>query len=343
MSHAPCHCKNQSLSLPVALANKVVHRHCVLPLQGAISTLMLCVPRHLRPVRKSQMLNTFCHRSVLKSALLFWLAPTALGVALAAPTEELGALINEYRNQSRQCGKTTLQAAGPLTPHAALNNLKIAGKDDLGQASRAGGYIPAKVEVLQISGVGSPSAAMTMLKKHYCEPLMDSKYVDIGVSRTATSWRVVLARPVVSANLKDWPDEGREILKLTNEARAQARNCGQKNFKAVGPLTWNAALGKASLAHSRDMASQNYFSHRSKNGTHVDGRVDEQGYAWRVVGENIAAGQGSAQQAVSGWLSSPSHCANLMRKDFSEMGAAYAIDKNSDTTIYWTQVFATPR
>jgi uncharacterized protein YkwD len=91
------------------------------------------------------------------------------------------------------------------------------------------------------------------------------------------------------------------------------------------------------------MASQNYFSHHSKNGGEVDSRVGQQNYAWRRVGENIAAGQGSAQQVVSAWLSSPPHCANLMGEGFSEMGAAYAIDKNSDATIYWTQVFATPR
>lgn len=39
---------------------------------------------------------------------------------------------------------------------------------------------------------------MDMLKKHYCEPLMDPQYVDVGVSRTANSWSVVLARPVLS-------------------------------------------------------------------------------------------------------------------------------------------------
>jgi uncharacterized protein YkwD len=71
--------------------------------------------------------------------------------------------------------------------------------------------------------------------------------------------------------------------------------------------------------------------------------VDRKGYAWRQVGENIAAGQGSAQQAVSAWLSSPPHCANLMNPNHREMGAAYAVNANSNSTIYWTQVFATPR
>ncbi|HCJ28080.1 MAG TPA: hypothetical protein DHV63_01935, partial [Pseudomonas sp.] len=60
-------------------------------------------------------------------------------------------------------------------------------------------------------------------------------------------------------------------------------------------------------------------------------------------GENIAAGQGSAEQAVSSWLASPGHCQNIMNPGFTEMGAAYATNPRSAATIYWTQVFGTPR
>lgn len=299
--------------------------------------------RHLRPVRECHAFEVCSRYRVLKHTALLFFAPTFLGVALAGPMDELVPQVNDYRNENRNCGGRNLQAVGPLAPRAGLSKLKTSCSDDLKEALRAQGYTPSKVHMLQVSGFGNPGAAMDMLKKHYCEPLMDPQYVDIGVSRTGNSWLVVLARPVVSPSLKDWPDEGREILKLTNEVRAKARQCGGRTFKAVAPLTWSAKLGAASLAHSRDMASQNYFSHRSKNGDQVDSRVGEQNYAWRGVGENIAAGQGSAQQVVSAWLSSPPHCANLMGEGFSEMGAAYAIDKNSDATIYWTQVFATPR
>ncbi len=42
---------------------------------------------------------------------------------------------------------------------------------------------------------------------------------------------------------------------------------------------------------------------------------------------------------MAGWLSSPGHCANIMSADFTEMGAAHAIERSSTSTIYWTQVF----
>jgi uncharacterized protein YkwD len=95
--------------------------------------------------------------------------------------------------------------------------------------------------------------------------------------------------------------------------------------------------------HSRDMANRNYFSHEAKDGSKADGRAKRVGYNWRRIGENIATGQGSSKQTMSGWLASPGHCANIMNRNFTEMGAAYAVNPKSDTTIYWTQVFGTPR
>ena len=64
-----------------------------------------------------------------------------------------------------------------------------------------------------------------------------------------------------------------------------------------------------------------------------------EGYPWRVIGENIAAGLGSPQQVVAGWLASPGHCANILSPDFAEMSAAYAINDEAAMEIYWTQVF----
>lgn len=91
------------------------------------------------------------------------------------------------------------------------------------------------------------------------------------------------------------------------------------------------------------MANNNYFAHAAKDGTRAGERAQQAQYRWQRIGENIAAGQDSAKSVMDGWLSSPGHCAKLMNPNFTEMGAAYAIDKNSDLLIYWTQVFGTPR
>jgi len=45
---------------------------------------------------------------------------------------------------------------------------------------------------------------------------------------------------------------------------------------------------------------------------------------------------------LEGWLASPGHCANLMNPAYTELGAAYAVDPQSDAAIYWTAMFGAP-
>ena len=118
--------------------------------------------------------------------------------------------------------------------------------------------------------------------------------------------------------------------------------CGERRFGPAPRLEWHEKLAAAALAHSRDMATHNYFSHYAKDGSTVGDRAARAGYTWSRIGENIATGQGSPEQVVAGWLNSPHHCANIMEPDFRQMGAAYFVNPVSDTVIYWTQVFGTP-
>lgn len=60
-----------------------------------------------------------------------------------------------------------------------------------------------------------------------------------------------------------------------------------------------------------------------------------------AVGENIAVGHTDVVMVIEGWLSSPGHCANIMRDAFTEMGAAMVEADGSEP--YWTQVLARPR
>src|SRR5208282_395323 len=73
-------------------------------------------------------------------------------------------------------------------------------------------------------------------------------------------------------------------------------------------------------------------------------RVRAAGFQSRgVVGENVAAGAVNADEVVRGWLASPEHCENLMDGRFSQMGVAYAVNLESSSAIYWTQLLASSR
>lgn len=132
-------------------------------------------------------------------------------------------------------------------------------------------------------------------------------------------------------------------IRLINEARSQSRNCGTNFFKATAPVSWNAVLLLAAQKHSVDMTQHNFFSHTGSDSSTVATRVNETGYEWRAIGENIAAGQNTAATVISGWLTSPGHCSNLMSPAFTHTAVACTEDSGADYTRYWTHVLATPQ
>ena len=76
-------------------------------------------------------------------ALVLLLAAPRL--AVAAPEEELVALINARRAEARDCAGKGAAATGPLAPSAALAQADTrATAGDLGQALAAAGYLAAK-------------------------------------------------------------------------------------------------------------------------------------------------------------------------------------------------------
>ena len=272
------------------------------------------------------------------------------GTTIADADTDLIGQINAYRSAPQTCNGKRSTGAASLTANPALAAVRIAAGDTqsaaggkLQDALRERGYAAAQVQVITVSGPSGADGVMRYLKERYCQSLLSANFTEIGILQSADTWRILLARPVLVTGLGDWREAGQEILKRTNAARAEARTCGTQRFNAAAPLRWAPKLGTAALAHSRDMAERNYFRHTGADNSEVDARATRQGYNWRRVGENIATGQGSPERVVSDWLSSPTHCANIMNGNFAEMGAAYAVNVKSDTTIYWTQVFGTPR
>jgi uncharacterized protein YkwD len=198
------------------------------------------------------------------------------------------------------------------------------------------------VQAISLSGPRDAAAALNVLRESFCTIVLDPQFVDIGVNQQGREWRILLARPLLTARLGDWQAEGQKLLEQLNSARSTARQCGNQPFAAAAPLTWNATLGSTAEAHSRAMANGNFFDHQDPDGRTPGDRAELAGYSGQRVGENIAAGLDTASKVIAGWLASPGHCANLMNPQFSELGAAYANDPKSDAGIYWTALFGAP-
>lgn len=146
--------------------------------------------------------------------------------------------------------------------------------------------------------------------------------------------------------LTSWPGQNpptnlnaftaREVLEEVNALRAEGCNCpGGRYFKPAQPLHWDEQLEKAAQDHADDMDRNRYFSHDSQDGTRFSRRIEQAGYNWTVVGENIAMGYPTARAVVAAWRNSRDHCPNMMNPEFRDMGVGRA-------GPYWVQDLAAP-
>jgi uncharacterized protein YkwD len=107
-------------------------------------------------------------------------------------------------------------------------------------------------------------------------------------------------------------------LCLLNEVR---RSRGLKRLRP------NTRLRRAAQRYSRQMAFNNFFSHRSPGGSTLLGRVRRTAYlsstrGW-MLGENIAWGAGplaTPRKTMRAWMRSPGHKRNILTRRFTEVG-----------------------
>lgn len=126
----------------------------------------------------------------------------------------------------------------------------------------------------------------------------------------------------------------RQVLKLTNKARASGATCGGKYRPPAPPLVWNKGLAKAAKKWSRHLSSTGKLSHnRLRERIKAVGlKVCRGRYAW---GENVAY-NASAAKVVAAWLRSASHCRNIMNPSYRLIGVGM-IQKGRRQ--YYTQLF----
>ena len=267
-----------------------------------------------------------------------------LAVGFDAAASDLYTAINRLRAGAGDCA--VAEKLPPLKPQAALERVArdLSRGDQLQPSLKAAGYRATRSSALNIRGDrAGAQAAGILAKQGNCRQLQDAAMTEIGIYLDARQVWIVMAAPFAPSVAVSEEAAGQRVLDLVNQARATPRYCGNRAFNAARPVRWNDSLAEASRLHAEEMARYNYFSHSGRDGSAPAQRVERAGYRYRSTGENIAAGQMKAEDAVAGWIKSPSHCANLMDPVFTEMGAAFAVNARSEMGVYWTQAFGTPR
>lgn len=105
------------------------------------------------------------------------------------------------------------------------------------------------------------------------------------------------------------------VIDLTNSARAQ--NGG------LPPLAENKILDLDAQMKLTDMLTKQYFEHVSPSGVGPADLANTVGYAYVIVGENLALGDfGTDANLVDAWMASPGHRANILNAHYQEIGVA---------------------
>lgn len=105
----------------------------------------------------------------------------------------------------------------------------------------------------------------------------------------------------------------REIVALSNAER-------EKN--GLIALSENPLLQQAAEAKAADMLASDYWAHYSPSGKSPWGFITGAGYKYVYAGENLARDFDDANEVVGAWMNSTSHRANLLDRNFREIGVA---------------------
>ncbi|KKR15199.1 MAG: hypothetical protein UT42_C0007G0015 [Candidatus Falkowbacteria bacterium GW2011_GWA2_39_24] len=128
--------------------------------------------------------------------------------------------------------------------------------------------------------------------------------------------------------------QSQKIIELTNNLRVSV---------GVNQLSVSSALTQSAYEKAQDMLMSQYFAHVGPDGRSLSDWLKSADYNYAVAGENLAMGFSQPEEVLVAWQKSPTHYANLIDPDFSEIGVgmvAGAYQKNETTFI--AQHFADP-
>ncbi len=122
------------------------------------------------------------------------------------------------------------------------------------------------------------------------------------------------------------------IFELVNEERA---------LVGLHPVTLNTTLEAQATEYACEMILYQFFDHVNPvTDSTLSARADQFGYDYYFIGENLAAGQTTPEEAMRDWMNSPGHRANILEPRFIELGVGVRV--GGDYGVYWVQEFGEP-
>jgi len=125
------------------------------------------------------------------------------------------------------------------------------------------------------------------------------------------------------------------LVDITNQDRSDNQ---------AAPLAPNALLQLAAQEKADDMASKGYFAHVTPEGYTPWHWLDQAGYSYKYAGENLAVNFFDSADVATAWMNSPEHRANVVKKEYTEIGIAMAEGQyQGHSTVFVVEFFGTPK
>ena len=131
--------------------------------------------------------------------------------------------------------------------------------------------------------------------------------------------------------------DSNQIISLTNIER-------KNNDSSLVNLKENSILEKIAAIRVKDMFNYQYFEHNSPTGDNASKEAAKNNYSYITIGENIALGNFDGSQGiVTAWMNSPGHRANILNKNYTEIGV-YEMKGTYKGQSVWiaVQIFGKP-
>ena len=125
--------------------------------------------------------------------------------------------------------------------------------------------------------------------------------------------------------------QAQAVLDLVNAERRKA---------GVPALTLSDKLTNIAYTKAKDMADKNYFSHQSPTYGSPFDMLKQFGVSYSYAGENIAAGQKSAEEVMNSWMNSSGHRQNILNKNYTQLGVGFY--RGGQYGTEWVQLFIKP-
>ncbi|MFE4144934.1 CAP domain-containing protein [Peribacillus sp. YIM B13472] len=139
---------------------------------------------------------------------------------------------------------------------------------------------------------------------------------------------ITLPTSNTTVNREESQSVEQQVLNLVNEERSKS---------GLPSLKMDTAISNVAILKSEDMRDSNYFNHTSPSYGSPFEMMKSFGISYKYAGENIAAGQPSADAVMKSWMNSPGHKANILNKNYTHIGIGHVT--GGKYTHYWTQQF----